>query len=108
MGEVRNVGRESGPVLVCLEGNGARPSHKGNGWSVGGAMYTLNSTEVHCVCYRICSIASNSMKSSNPHSGIYQTDIGNTLDSMNCGYPACNQGGVMVVEVHEEQPRSGV
>lgn len=57
------------------------------------AMYTLNGTEVHAVCYRICSDASNSMKSSNPHSGIYQTEISNTLDSMNCGYPACNQGG---------------
>ena len=37
--------------FVCLEGNGTRPSHKGDGWKMGGAMYTLNSTEVHCVCY---------------------------------------------------------
>lgn len=79
--------------IICLEGNGSRPSHKGDGYSTEGVMYTLNSTEVHAVCYRICSDASNSMKSSNPHSGIYQTEISNTLDSMNCGYPACNQGG---------------
>ena len=52
------------------------------------------------VCYRIGSYCSNSMKSSNPHSGIYQTEISNTLDNMNCGYPACHQGGVCVVEIH--------
>ena len=39
--------------IVCLEGNGARPSHRGDGWNVGGVMYTLNSTEVHKVIYRI-------------------------------------------------------
>lgn len=85
--------------VICLEGNGSRPSHKGDGWRVGG-MYTLNTAEVHCVCYRIGSYYSNSMKSDNPHSGIYKTDICNTLDNMNCGYPACNQGGVCVVEIH--------
>lgn len=39
--------------VVSMEGNGYRPSHKGDGWSMGGVMYTLNSVEVHCVCYRI-------------------------------------------------------
>lgn len=39
------------PDIVCLEGNGSRPSHHGDGWNFG-AMYTLNSTEVHIVCYR--------------------------------------------------------
>ena len=87
--------------VVCIEGNGTRPSHQGQGFAPpDSAMYTLNGTEVHAVCYRICSDASNSMKSSNPHSGIYQTEISNTLDSMNCGYPACNQGGVCIVEAH--------
>lgn len=41
------------PDTVCLEGNGARPSHRGDGWSEGGVMYTLNSTEVHCVAYEV-------------------------------------------------------
>lgn len=36
--------------IICLEGNGSRPSHQGNGWKVGGVMYTLNSTEVHAIC----------------------------------------------------------
>lgn len=113
MGKVGNAWGESGSDIVhldgkrrdatdivCLEGNGSRPSHKGDGWSVGEVMYTLNSTEVHAVCYRICSYYSNAMKSSNPHSGVYQAEISNTLDNMNCGYPACNQGGVAVVEIH--------
>ena len=42
-----------GSDIICLEGNGCRPSHKGIGWSGGGVMYTLNGTEVHCVCYRV-------------------------------------------------------
>ena len=58
----------------------------------GGAMYTLNSTEVHIVCYGICGYHSNSMKSDNPHSGFYVADTSRTLD-LNCGNPACNQGG---------------
>ena len=78
--------------IICLEGNGYRPSHNGDGWKVGGEMYTLNSTEVHAVCYGICSYASNAMKSSNPHSGIYIAETSRTLD-FNCGNPACNQGG---------------
>lgn len=41
------------PAVFCLEGNGSRPSHKGDGWILGGAMYTLNGTEVHAVCYGI-------------------------------------------------------
>lgn len=37
--------------VICLEGNGARPSHNGDGYSTGGVMYTLNGVEVHCVAY---------------------------------------------------------
>lgn len=78
--------------VICLEGNGYRPSHKGDGWSVGDAMYTLNGTEVHAVCYVICSDASNAMRSSNPHSGIYIANAARTIDE-NGGNPTCNQGG---------------
>jgi len=46
--------------------------------------------------YGICSYASNSMKSSNPHSGIYEAETSRTLD-LNGGSPACNQGGICVV-----------
>lgn len=41
------------PEIICLEGNGARPSHKGDGYSGSGAMYTLNTTEQHAVCYSV-------------------------------------------------------
>ena len=45
--------------------------------------------------YGICSMNSNSMKSSNPNSGIYKADTSRTLD-LNGGTPACNQGGMMI------------
>ena len=53
MGVERDIGREPRSDIICLEGNGYRPSHKGDGWIVGGAMYTLNGTEVHAVCYGV-------------------------------------------------------
>ena len=46
--------------------------------------------------YGICSDKSNSMLSSNPHSGIYEADSSRTLDA-NGGNPGCNQGGIAVV-----------
>lgn len=49
------------------------------------------------VTYGICSYASNSMMSGNPHSGIYEADTSRTLD-LNGGNPACNQGGIAVVQ----------
>ena len=69
-------------------------------------MYTLNSTEVHAVCFGISPYHSNAMKSSNPHSGIYIADTSRSLDAMNCGYPACNQGGICVVEIHSTRESS--
>lgn len=47
--------------------------------------------------YGICSYASNSMKSDNPHSGFYEADTSRTLD-LNGGNPACNQGGIAICE----------
>ena len=47
--------------------------------------------------YGICSKDSNSMKSDNPSSGFYEADSSRTLDG-NGGNPACNQGGMAVVE----------
>lgn len=49
------------------------------------------------VCYGISSYDSNSMKSSNPHSGVYEADTSRTLD-LNGGNPSCNQGGIAIVE----------
>jgi len=41
---------QGGMAVVCLEGNGSRPSHKGDGYAESDTMYTLNSTEHHAVC----------------------------------------------------------
>ena len=37
--------------IVVLEGNGCRPSHKGDGYAVSETMYTLNTIERHGVAY---------------------------------------------------------
>ena len=47
--------------------------------------------------YGISSYDSNAMRSSNPRSGIYEADTSRTLD-LNGGNPACNQGGIAIVE----------
>lgn len=83
--------------VVCLEGNGSRPSHRGDGYKVADEMFMLNTTEVHSVCYGICSYDSNAMRSANPSSGIYEAATSRTLD-LNGGNPACNQGGMVVIE----------
>ena len=38
---------------VALEGNGQRPSHKGDGYAVADKSYTLNATEIHGIAYRV-------------------------------------------------------
>ena len=48
-------------------------------------------------CYGISSYDSNSMKSDNPHSGVYEAETSRTLDA-NGGNPSCNQGGIAIVE----------
>ncbi len=53
------------------------------------------------VCYSIGSYESNAWKSDNPHSGVYETEISKTLDAITCGYPGCNQGGVVVIEISD-------
>ena len=50
------------------------------------------------VPYGIGSYHSNAWKSDNPNSGVYEADTAKTLDSLNCGYPGCNQGGMAVVQ----------
>lgn len=40
-----------GMAVVALEGNGTRPSHRGDGYG-GDVSFTLNSVEKHAVCYQ--------------------------------------------------------
>lgn len=49
------------------------------------------------MAYGICSYESNSMRSDNPHSGIYKAETSRTID-LNGGNPACNQGGLAIVK----------
>lgn len=94
-----SYGTGGGNIPIVIEGNGSRPSHKGDGFTESETMYTLNSTEKHAVVYGITSYNSNSFKSSNPNSAIFKTDIAKTLD-LNCGNPSCQQGGIVVVDSH--------
>ncbi|MCR4719674.1 MAG: DNA cytosine methyltransferase [Firmicutes bacterium] len=50
--------------------------------------------------YGICSKNSNSMKSDNPKSGVYEADTSRTLDTSNQS-PSKNQGGIAVVCVDQ-------
>lgn len=43
---------QGGLAIVCMEGNGQRPSHKGVGASEDGIAYTLNTIERLTVCYQ--------------------------------------------------------
>ena len=58
------------------------------------------------VVYGIGSYDSNAMKSQNPNSGIYEADTSRTLD-INCGNPACNQGGMAVVSMGHDERSAG-
>lgn len=61
------------------------------------SVYCVQQGEDEPRAYGICSYDSNAMKSSNPHSGVYEADTSRTLD-LNGGSPACNQGGMMIVQ----------
>lgn len=64
----------------------------------GGESYVLTTDkQPQAVCYGISGYESNAMKSSNPHSGIYEAATTRTLD-LNGGNPACNQGGMMILD----------
>ena len=55
--------------------------------------------------WRITSWSSNSMKSSNPHSGINCVDVSHTLDTTSpC--PSKNQGGICIVEQQVVAPKN--
>lgn len=91
---------------------GTRPHSKTEGqeWKETDTANTLNTfdvgenrcNELAVKAYGICAKDSNSMKSDNPHSGIYEADTARTLDA-NGGNPGCNQGGMAVVEAYALQ-----
>ena len=42
---------QGGIAVISVEGNGSRPSHRGDGYKESDAMYTLNTVEQHCVAF---------------------------------------------------------
>lgn len=72
--------------------------------NAGGSQRMPDKDNFNCVLqpYGICSKDSNSMKSDNPHSGIYEAETARTLDG-NGGNPSCNQGGIAIVESYSIQ-----
>ena len=65
--------------------------------NAGGGQRMPDKDNFNCILqpFGICSKDSNAMKSSNPHSGIYEADTSRTIDTSG-GNPACNQGGIAV------------
>ena len=78
-------------------------AYQHHGWresEIAGTLTAGQNNSIRCdtpLVYGITAYSSNSMKSSNPYSGIYKTDTAKTLD-LNCGFPGCNQGGIAVVQ----------
>ena len=57
------------------------------------------------IVYSLYSCKSNSMRSSNPYSGIHRMDTARTLDTYS-GSPVCNQGGMLVLfDNHSQDSR---
>lgn len=81
----------------CWDGGQVSPTITNQ--NAGGNQRMPDKNHFNCVLqpFGISSYDSNAMKSSNPHSGIYEADTARTLD-LNGGNPACNQGGIAVVQ----------
>lgn len=84
MTHANDVIRECGEVSPTLQ---ARMG------TVGNQIPLAFETKVYGISFK----NSNSTKSPNPHSGIYEAETAITLDTK-CGYPCCNQGSMVVVE----------
>lgn len=86
---------------------GTRPhsAQEGQVWKAAEVANTLNTFDVgegRCAelavrAFGIGAAYSAGMLSDNPHSGIYEADFSRTIDQSG-GNPACNQGGIAVVE----------
>ena len=86
--------------VYCLAGNIIDRSETAGANGLGvkeNQSYTLNTIDRPAVAYSINSLASNSMKSANPHSGFNETNVSRTLDCSDQN-PAKNQGGLVIVQ----------
>lgn len=86
--------------VYCLTGNIIDRSETAGANGLGvkeNKSYTLNTVDRPAVAYSINPLASNSMKSANPHSGFNETNVSRTLDCSDQN-PAKNQGGLAIVQ----------
>ena len=82
-------------VAVCLNDQGG--SVMGVSEKVAGTLRAQEHGHQPAVCYSFDALASNSMKSNNPHSGCREVGISKTLDYFDPN-PSKNQGGIAVVQ----------
>lgn len=91
---------ENSPAVTLKIRSGCQGGGKGAIWQEEkSATLGCNNDQTLFVpkCYGVCSKASHSMMSDNPHSGFYEAETSRTLDRSG-GDPTCNQGGICVVE----------
>ena len=91
---------ENSPAVTLKIRSGCQGGGKGAIWQEEkSATLGCNNDQTLFVpkCYGVCSKASHSMMSDNPHSGFYEAETCRTLDRSG-GDPTCNQGGICVVE----------
>ena len=74
-----------------------------SGCDEGGKGARADDCDGKCVAYSFDSLASNSMKSKNPHSGCRRVEIAKTLDTTDPN-PCKNQGGIAIVCIKECLP----
>jgi DNA (cytosine-5)-methyltransferase 1 len=94
------TGGNNTPMVAIPIQDGREIEKNQNGLGIaesGAPAYTLDQTGAQAVAYSFDSLASNSMKSCNPNSGVRETDIAKTLDTARPD-PSCNQGGIAIVE----------
>ena len=93
----RSIGADGSDRVYCFE-PGAAKRLGGYVWEdLAPTLRAEAGDNQIATAYGISSYNSNAMKSSNPHSGIYEADTSRTLD-LNGGNPSCNQGGICIVE----------
>lgn len=93
-------GQCAGEILFKRDGlrgyfEEGRSPWKGTAGDSEDSVGTADSAE--CVAYSFDSLASNSMKSSNPHSGCRQVEVSKTIDCFDPN-PSKNQGGIAVLQ----------
>lgn len=102
MDGVENSGKEveNSPAVTLKIRSGCEGGGKGAIWQEEkSATLGCNNDQTVFVpkCYGVCSKASHSMMSDNPHSGFYEAETSRTLDRSG-GDPTCNQGGLCICE----------